>query len=75
MLQQAINALTGRGHSVAESNIPGLFRVDGGPEITTNQLMGLAAGSSVNGGGRAATFEVLSAEPPWRFSTHTVLPD
>lgn len=39
-LQIAINALTERGRRVEQSGlIPGLYRIDDGPEITTNQLI------------------------------------
>lgn len=39
-VQIAIEALAERGRRVEPSGlIPGLYRIDGGPEITTNQLI------------------------------------
>ena len=44
MIESAIRALRQAGHIVtAADSIPGLFHIDGGPELTTNQLIGLAA--------------------------------
>lgn len=40
----AIKRIENAGHDVQlTGDIPGLFRVDGGPEITTNQLMQIAS--------------------------------
>lgn len=44
--QLAIQKLMRRGHRVEIcADIPGLFRIDGGPELTTGQLIGVAAKS------------------------------
>lgn len=37
-----VEYLRSSGRSVEEQDIPGLYRVDGGPEITFGQLMQLA---------------------------------
>ena len=35
--------LEAAGHRVEQQDIPGLWRIDGGPELTTNQLMQVGA--------------------------------
>lgn len=40
--QTMIFALRNAGHTVEEQDIPGLYRLNGGPEITGNQLNALA---------------------------------
>lgn len=43
LLGQAMRALMAKGHDIQlTGDIPGLFSVDGGPEITTNQLISLS---------------------------------
>lgn len=37
----AIYILEQQGRSVVEQDIPGLYRIDGGPEVTTNQVIAL----------------------------------
>jgi hypothetical protein len=36
-----VDGLRAMGHAVDESDIPGLWRIDNGPEITSNQLLSL----------------------------------
>lgn len=36
-----VDGLRAMGHAVVESDIPGLWRIDSGPEITSNQLLSL----------------------------------
>lgn len=36
-----VNGLRARGLKVEEQDIPGLWRVNDGPELTSNQLLGL----------------------------------
>jgi len=34
--------IASHGHAVTEQDIPGLYRIDGGQELTTNQLISVA---------------------------------
>lgn len=36
-----VSALRSAGHSVGMTDVTGLWRIDGGPELTTNQLLGM----------------------------------
>jgi hypothetical protein len=43
ILGKAIRALMDKGHDVSlTGDIPGLFTIDGGPELTTSQLISLS---------------------------------
>ena len=35
-------ALEAAGHRVEQQDVPGLWRIDGGPELTSNQLLSVA---------------------------------
>lgn len=41
-LNDAVNELRRRGHSVSPADIPGLWDVSGHPELTSGQLLSLA---------------------------------
>jgi hypothetical protein len=42
LTQAAIRQLERLGHTVTRENIPGLYRINGGPELTRNQLISIA---------------------------------
>jgi hypothetical protein len=42
LFRLAIKRLVRAGHQVEAQDIPGLFRVDGGPELTVRQVINLA---------------------------------
>lgn len=39
---RAMQIIASHGHAVTEQDIPGLYRIDGGQELTTNQLISVA---------------------------------
>lgn len=39
---RAMEIIASHGHVVTKQDIPGLYRIDGGQEITTNQLISIA---------------------------------
>lgn len=41
-VEQATRILEAKGHTVEATDIPGLFRINGGPELTTSQLLSVA---------------------------------
>jgi hypothetical protein len=62
-IRWAIEALTKAGHAVTEAGgIPGLYRVDGGPELTTMQLAQIAM-QVVPGTGGQRRLERIAALP------------
>lgn len=43
ILKETIDRLVREGHVVEQQDIPGLFRIDGGTELTINQMLSIYA--------------------------------